>query len=180
LVRVFDNSPEEFAGISYGNAPIHLTGEGGLRIGSGRLVLNGNNDFSGGVTVQSADLIVASPTGLGVGDVVVRGGSMTLHEPAISDSATLSVAEGLAEGAIRLDFKGRNVVRMLQIGDTTHHCGTWGGPDSRAMFVDPVFSGRGILELSASPRGSCAPASKGSKGRRARRTTSSEMHATRR
>jgi autotransporter-associated beta strand protein len=174
LVRVFDNSPAEFAGMSYGDAPIHLTGEGGLRIGSGRLVLNGNNDFSGGVTVQSADLIVSSPTGLGVGDVVIRGGTMTLHEPAISDSATLSVAEGLAEGAIRLDFRGRDVVRMLRIGDATHHCGTWGGPDSRAMFVDPAFSGRGILELSAQPRESCAPPSKGSPRRRAGGRTSSE------
>ena len=180
LVRVFDNSPAEFAGISYGDAPIHLTGEGGLRIGSGRLVLNGNSDFSGGVTVQSADLIVASPTGLGTGDVVVRGGSMTLHEPAISDSATLSVAEGLAEGAIRLDFRGRNVVRILQIGDTMHRCGTWGGPNSRAMFVDPVFSGRGVLELSAEPLESCARAPEGSPGRRARGRTSSKLHANRR
>ena len=134
----------------------------------------------GGVTVQSADLIVTSPTRLGTGDVTVRGGSMTLYQPAISESATLSVAEGLAEGAIRLDFKGRDIVRMLQIGDTTHHCGTWGGPDSRAMFVDPVFSGRGILELSAQPRESCAPASEESHRRRARGPTSSALQATRR
>jgi autotransporter-associated beta strand protein len=180
LVRVFDNSPSEFAGVSYGDSPVHLTGEGGLRLGSGRLVLNGNNDFSGGVTVQSADLIVASPTGLGTGDVVVRGGSMTLHEPAISESAALSVAEDVAEGAIRLDFKGRNVVRVLQIGDTMHRCGTWGGPHSRAMFVDPVFSGRGILELSAKPLESCSSAPKRSPGRRARGRTTSELHASRR
>ena len=180
LVRVFDNSPAEFAGVSYGGTPVHLTGEGGLRIGSGRLVLNGNNDFSGGVTVQSAELIVASPTGLGIGDIAVRGGSMTLQEPAISDSATLSIAEGIAEGAIRLDFKGRDVVRILQIGGTMHSCGTWGGPDSRAMFVDPVFSGRGILELSAAPLESCSPSRKESQGRRARRRSSSQLHASRR
>jgi autotransporter-associated beta strand protein len=180
LVHVFDNAPAEFAGISYGDAPVHLTGEGGLRIGSGRLVLNGNNDFSGGVTVQSADLIVSSPTGLGVGDVAVRGGTMTLQEPAISDSATLSVAEGLAEGAIRLDFRGRNVVRILQIGDAMHRCGTWGGPNSRAMFVDPVFSGRGMLELSAKPLKSCSEAHKGSPEPGARRRTSSQLHANRR
>jgi autotransporter-associated beta strand protein len=179
LVRVFGNSPGEFAGSSYGAAPVHLTGEGGLRLGSGRLVLNGDNDFSGGVTVQSADLIVTSRTGLGIGDVAVRGGSMTLREPAIPESATLSLAENLADGAIRLDFRGRNVVRMLQIGGTTHHCGTWGGPDSRAMFVDPVFSGRGILQLSARPLESCVPASEGPPERRARRSTPSELHADR-
>ena len=180
LVQVFDNAPVEFAGISYGDAPVHLTGEGGLRLGSGRLVLNGNNDFSGGVTVQSADLIVSSPTGLGVGDVAVRGGSMTLQEPAISDSATLSLAEGLAEGAIRLDFRGRNLVRILQIGAAMHRCGTWGGPNSRAMFVDPVFSGRGMLELSAKPLESCSVAHKGPPERGARRRTSSQLHASRR
>jgi autotransporter-associated beta strand protein len=177
LVRVFDNSPSDFAGVSYGNAPIHLSGEGGLRLGSGRLVLNGNNDFSGGVTVQSADLIVTSSTGLGVGDVTVRGGSMTLHQPAISESATLSVADDLTEGAIRLDFRGRNLVRILRIGGELHRCGTWGGPDSGAMFIDPVFSGRGVLELSAKPLEACATAPERSSGRRARGRASSTLHA---
>ena len=83
LVRVFDNSPSEFAGVSYGDAPIHLSGEGGLRLRSGRLVLNGNKDLSGGVRVQSADLIVTCSTGVGVGGVTGRGGSMTLHRRAI-------------------------------------------------------------------------------------------------
>jgi len=173
LVRIFDNSPSEFAGVSYGDTPIHLSGEGGLRLGSGRLVLNGENDFSGGVTVQSADLIVTSSSGLGVGDVTVRGGSMTLHEPAIPEAATLSVADDLAEGAIRLDFRGRNVVRVLQIGGELHRCGTWGGPDSRAMFVDPVFSGRGVLELSAQPIEACKADPQSAPGRRSRGRASS-------
>lgn len=177
LVRVFDNVPAEFAGISYGDEPIHLTGEGGLRLGSGRLVLNGDNDFSGGVTVQAADLIVTSRTGLGVGDVTVRGGSMTLLEPAIPASAALSVSEDLPEGAIRLDFRGRDVVRALQLRGELHRCGTWGGPDSGAMFVDPVFSGRGVLQLSAKPLEACAPVPEGSATRRPRRRSSSKMHA---
>ncbi|MGB3051785.1 MAG: hypothetical protein WBB42_12350 [Polyangiales bacterium] len=180
LVRVFDNSPSEFDGAPYGDAPVHLTGPGGLRLVSGRLVLKGQNDFSGGVVVQSADLIAASPTALGLGDVVVRGGSMTLQKPAIADSATLSVAEGLPDGAIRLDFKGRNVVRALQIGDTMHRCGTWGGPESGAMFVDAVFSGPGVLELSAQPPVACSPAPEGSLGRRSKRRSSSKLHASRR
>lgn len=94
---------------------------------------------------------------------------MTLHQPAIPDSATLSVVEGLAEGAIRLDFKGRDLVQNLQIGHTMHRCGTWGGPDSRAMFVDPVFSGKGVIELSAKPLESCSEAPEASSGRRAKR-----------
>ncbi len=181
LVRVFDNSPSEFDGAAYGDAPVHLTGPGGLRLDSGRLVLKGENDFSGGVMVQSAELIAASPTALGVGDVVVRGGSITLEKPAIADSATLSVADGLSEGAVRLDFKGRDVVRALQLGDTMHHCGTWGSPESGAMFVDPVFSGRGILELGAKPLAACSPAPKEPPGRHSRwrkRRASSKLHTS--
>jgi hypothetical protein len=169
LVRVFDNSPSEFDGVSYGEVPVHLTGEGGVRLANGRLVLNGQNDFSGGVTVQSAELIAASPTALGAGDVVVRGGSMTLQQPAIADSATLTLAEGLPDGAIRLDFHGRNVVRSLQIGGALHRCGTWGGPESGAMFVDPVFSGPGVLELAAKAPEACAPGSEESLARRSKR-----------
>ncbi len=180
LVRVFGNAPSEFDGVSYGDAPLHLTGPGGLRLASGRIVLNGQNDFLGGVTVEAADLIVASPSALGTGDVVVRGGSVTLREPAIADSATLSIAEGLDEGALRLDFDGRNVVRVLQIGDTVHHCGTWGGPESDAMFVDPVFSGPGVLELTARPLETCAPAPEQVSGRRSKRLASSKLQVTRR
>lgn len=180
LVRVFDNSPAEFDGASYGDAPIHLTGPGGLRLASGRLVLKGQNDFSGGVVIQSADLIAASPTALGRGDVAVRGGSMTLKKPAIADSATLSVAEGLRDGAIRLDFRGRNVLRALQLGDTMHRCGTWGGPESGAMFVDPVFSGRGVLELRANPLVACSPDSEGFPRRRSKRGMSSKLHPSHR
>lgn len=168
VVRVFDHAPREFDGVSYGGAPVHLTGKGGLRLQSGRLVLNGDNDFSGGVVVQAADLVAASPTALGAGDVVVRGGSMTLQEPALSDGATLSVAEGLPPGSIRLDFKGRDVVRALQLGQAMHRCGTWGGPDSKAMFVDPVFSGPGVLELSAQAPEACTETAEESRERRRR------------
>jgi len=173
VVRVFENSPSEFDGISYGDKPLDLTGEGGLRLAGGRIVLNGQNDFLGGVTVESADLIAASPTALGVGDVVVLGGSMTLQRPAIAESATVSIVEGLPDGAFHLDFDGSNVVRTLQIGDTVHACGTWGGPESSAMFVDPVFSGRGVLELAAKPLEACAPAPEQYSGRRPKRRTSS-------
>jgi len=180
LVKVFEHSPSEFGGLSYGDAPIDLTGEGGLRLASGRLVLNGHSDFSGGVTVESGELIVGSSTALGAGDVAIRGGSMTLQKPAIATSASLSLADGLPDGALRLDFRGRDVVRSVRIGNTMHRCGTWGGPESRAMFVDPVFSGPGILELAAEPLGACAPTSEELAGSDSKRRASSRARANRR
>jgi hypothetical protein len=176
LVRVFENAPSEFDGVRYGDTPVHLTGPGGLRLAKGRIVLKGQNDFSGGVTVQSADLIAASRSALGVGNVVVRGGSMTLQEPAIAATASLLVAEDLPNGAIRLDFRGRNVVRALQVGDDLHRCGTWGGPESEAMFIDPVFSGPGVLELTGKPLEACAPLAEKSARRRSKRRASSKSH----
>ena len=153
VVRVFENAPSEFDGDRYGDVPVHLTGPGGLRLASGRIVLRGQNDFSGGVTVQAAEVIAVSPSALGVGNVVVRGGSMTLREPAIAESASLLVAEDLPDGSIHLDFRGRNVVGALQIGVRLHRCGTWGGPDTKARFVHPVFSGSGVLDLGACEQG---------------------------
>lgn len=165
LVRVFDSSPSEFDGLRYGGTPVHLSGAGGLRLAGGRLVLSGASDFTGGVTVESAELIVASREALGSGDVSVRGGSVTLEEPAIDRSATLTVTEDLPEGALRLAFKGRDDIHTLRIGKDTHRCGTWGGPDSRAMFVDPVFSGPGMLEVTARSMEACTAADGSEPGR---------------
>ncbi len=53
-VRVFDGSPAEFEGNAYGNVPVDVSGKGGIRLASGRLVLNGRNDFSGGITSKPA------------------------------------------------------------------------------------------------------------------------------
>lgn len=178
FVRVFDTAPSEFEGASYGTIPVHLTGKGGLRIASGRLVLDGQNDFTGGVTVESADLIAASRDALGVGPVAIRGGTLTLKKPAIAPNATLSLADGLEEGAVHLDFKGQNSVRALRIGNETHRCGTWGGPDSRAMFKDPVFAGQGILELTAQSIEACTPQQEPPPERRSRRRDTPRLRAS--
>ena len=177
VVRVFENSPSEFDGVQYGDSPVHLTGPGGLRLANGRIVLKGENDFTGGVTVQAAEVIAASPTALGAGNVVVRGGSMTLQEPAIAESASLQLAEDLPEGSIRLEFRGRNVVRALQIGDRLHRCGTWGGPESKAMFIDPVFAGSGVLELTDQPLEACATLEDERSRRRPTRRASSKARS---
>jgi autotransporter-associated beta strand protein len=170
LVRVFDTSPREYAGLELGETPVHLTGEGGLRLVGGRLVLNGDNEFSGGVTVESGELIVGSRTGLGLGDVTVRGGTVRVNTAPAADSATFNLAEGLPEGSLRLDYRGRGVVRGLRIGNESHRCGTWGGPDSHAKFVDPVFSGSGMLEV-VGGRDACVSAPKASTRSSRRRTS---------
>jgi hypothetical protein len=90
------------------------------------------------------------------------------------------VADGLRKGSIRLDFKGRDVVGALQLGSSTHRCGTWGGPDSKAEFVDPVFTGPGMLELSAGSPVACGTEQEPEAPRRTRGRASSRLHASRR
>jgi len=118
-------------------------------VGGGRLVLNGNSDFTGGVTVDSGELVVDSETALGTGDIEMRGGTLRLNHAAIDDRASLRLSDKLRDGAVHLGFTGRDYVHSLQVGDTVHRCGTWGGIASEATFIDARFSGRGMLELRA-------------------------------
>lgn len=156
VVRVYTNAPSRFAGESYDRPPVDLTGDGGVRlIGDGRLVLNGNSDFTGGVIVDSGELVVAAKRALGTGDVEVRGGTVTLEEASLPEEATLTLAQELEAGAFRLDFSGTNKVRALRIGKTVYTCGTWGAPGSGTRLSHPVFSGTGTLALTAGPPGGC-------------------------
>jgi autotransporter-associated beta strand protein len=133
-----------------------VSGAGGIRLADGRLALNGQSDFSGGVTVDSGELIAESDSALGTGDVAVRGGVLTLRRAALGDRANLQISDSLQDGAIRLDFSGTDLVGTLRIGDTVHHCGTWGAPGSGAMFSDALFSGSGVLQLASKPIEGCS------------------------
>jgi autotransporter-associated beta strand protein len=156
VVEIFDNSPSQFGGASYGRTPIDVTGKGGIRlVGGGRLTLNGRSDFSGGVTVDSGELVADSEDALGTGNVEIRGGALRLKRAALGDTASLRLSDALQDGAIHLGFSGRDIVQSLQIGDAVYRCGTWGSPESGAMFTDSLFSGPGILHLAAEPIEGC-------------------------
>jgi autotransporter-associated beta strand protein len=156
VVEIFNSSPGEYRGRSYGRLPVDLIGEGGVRlVGSGRLILNGDSGFTGGVTVDSGELVVDSETALGAGDIQIRGGALKLNHAAIHDQASLVLSDKLQDGAVHLGFTGMDYVHSLHLGDTVHRCGTWGGIGSEAAFIDPRFSGSGMLELTAEPGEAC-------------------------
>jgi autotransporter-associated beta strand protein len=156
VVEIFDNVLSEYIGTTYGRRPIDLHGEGGIRfVGAGTLVLNGNSDFNGGVIVEAGELVVDSETALGTGDIEIRGGSLRLNHAAIDDRASLRLSDKAQDGAVHLGFTETDSVHALQIGDTVQRCGTWGGVATEATFVDPRFSGPGILELTADPSDEC-------------------------
>lgn len=156
VVEIYENAPLEYGGANYGRLPIHLTGEGSIRFaGGGRFVLNGNSDFEGSVTVDAGELVVDSETALGTGDIEMRGGTLELNHAAIDDRASLRLAAKLRDGAVHLGFERTDTVHSLQVGHTVHRCGTWGGIGSEAAFIDPRFTGPGMLELTAEPSDRC-------------------------
>jgi len=156
VVEIYDNTLSEYIGATYGRRPIDLTGEGGIRfVGVGPLVLNGNSDFAGGVIVEAGELVVDSETALGTGDVEIRGGTLRLNHAGIDDRASLRLSDKLQDGAVHLGFTGTDSLHTLQVGDTVQRCGTWGGVATEATFVDPRFSGPGMLELTAEPGDEC-------------------------
>ena len=156
VVEIFDNVLSEYIGTTYGRRPLDLHGEGGIRfVGVGPLHLNGDSDFTGGVIVEAGELVVDSEAGLGTGDVEIRGGTLKLNHAAIDDRASLRLSDKTQDGAVHLGFTGTDSVHTLQIGEKVQRCGTWGGVASEATFVDPHFSGPGMLELTAEPGDEC-------------------------
>jgi hypothetical protein len=80
---------------------------------------------------------------------------LKLNHAAIHDQASLLLSDKLQDGAVHLGFTGTDYVHSLHLGDTVHRCGTWGGMGSEAAFIDPRFSGSGMLELTAEPGEAC-------------------------
>ena len=158
VVDVFDNTPTDYNGMILGHLPVTLTGQGGIRLVRGELVLGGESNFTGGVVIDAGALVVEAETALGSGDVEIKNGTLQMNYAAIADHANLRLAKRLQDGAVHLGFEGRDVIHSLQIGDTVHRCGTWGSFESDADFTDPRFSGRGVLLLNADTDPDCTEA----------------------
>jgi outer membrane autotransporter protein len=84
-----------------------ILGSGGLKIGNGidlgEIVLSGPNAYSGGTTIQNGVLTVDSPTALGFGDVVVRGGTLRADPQAINVNGNYLQSSG---GTLQLAIQG--------------------------------------------------------------------------
>jgi autotransporter-associated beta strand protein len=91
-----------------------------------KLVLTGNNTFTG-------------PTTVSAGTLQVDGGSC------LSDTARLTIASGTK---VQLDDGVRETVKALYFGTAQQQAGTWGSTSSEAKHKDDTyFSGTGVLEV---------------------------------
>ncbi len=142
-----------------------ISGEGALNITTTKTSQNtqtitlssANNTYSGGTVIGAfSALIVESDGALGVGDVTVNGGELTLLSGnAISASAQFIVASDLpSTSSIALSFSGVGVVSGISLdgGVTYLDAGQYNAAQLNVLYGSDLFSGVG--ELSVVPEAS--------------------------
>lgn len=152
------------------NAIASILGDGGgatsvLKSGAGSWVLTGANTYTGDTDVLAGSLTAGATGSLGLGDVDVDGGSLTIPtgvSNAIADTAILSLAGGGAANTADTGFAilgtGVNeVVGRLFLGgvEQTDFGSSYGAPGSGADHQTPAmaeyFSGAGVVTLVPEP-----------------------------
>ncbi|KQT44692.1 hypothetical protein ASG47_14680 [Devosia sp. Leaf420] len=91
-----------------------IVGAGMLtKAGSGALTLAGDNGFTGGVVVEGGELVAASRSALGAGDVYVAGGTLAVGARGVDVGGDLTVLDdaglairGLADEAVAVAVEG--------------------------------------------------------------------------
>ena len=137
-----------------------ISGSKGLtKAGTGTLILNGNNNYSGltyvsGGTLQVGDATHSSILGV-TGDVTISSGSFLVlfDGESIADTATLTLEQyGLFNGVVNMNAGVNEIVGALMFGDTIAAAGTYGSTSSGAEFQDDTFfSGAGMLVVVPEP-----------------------------
>ncbi|MDA3881050.1 MAG: phosphatase PAP2 family protein [Prolixibacteraceae bacterium] len=99
----------------------NIDGDGYLtKRGTGKLILTGNNKYSGGTTITEGILATNSATGLGHGDVVIEEkGQLEVNHPlTVKGNLTLN------SGTIQVNINSVNTTQMVVEGDVKLHNST--------------------------------------------------------
>lgn len=82
-----------------------ISGAGRLtKQGSGQLTLSGNNSFAGGVVVEAGELVAASPTAFGKGDLYVSGGRAVIGDKDLWLGGNLTIRK---TGGLAITLSGK-------------------------------------------------------------------------
>lgn len=122
------------------------------KAGVGTQTLAGAGTYSGGTLVSAGTLVVAATGVLGSGDVTVSDNAVLTLQTALGlgDTADL-ILNSLS--IVNLDFVGSDTIGMLSFdgGATFASIGTWGSLTSSAMWKSELFTGDGLINVTAVP-----------------------------
>ncbi|MEY3897308.1 MAG: hypothetical protein RLZZ214_2829 [Verrucomicrobiota bacterium] len=116
----------EIRGVIQNNAatgPLSVT-----KINTGSWLLSGNNTYTGNTTVS--------------------GGTLSLANPYLADTASVSVSGG---AALNLAFAGTDTISKLLFDGIEQYQGTWGSQASSAAHKTAAITGTGLLNVTAGP-----------------------------
>jgi len=98
------------------------------KINTGSWLLSGNNIYTGNTTVN--------------------GGTLSLANPYLADTASVSVSSG---AALNLAFAGTDTISKLLFDGIEQYQGTWGSQTSSAAYKTAAITGTGLLNVTAGP-----------------------------
>lgn len=83
------------------------------------------------------------------GNTTVSGGTLSLANPYLADTASVSVSGG---AALNLAFAGTDTISKLLFDGIEQYQGTWGSQASSAAHKTAAITGTGLLNVTAGPR----------------------------
>lgn len=123
--------------------------------GTGTLILNGANTYSGGTIISGGTLIANADGALGGGNVSLTGSTvrLTLQNGAVNDYIANTMSISMVTGSVtNLLYTGTDIVGgivLAGVAQTTP--GTYGAVGSTAIFQSAFFTGAGTLTLIPEP-----------------------------
>jgi len=83
-----------------------------VQAGAGSLLLQGSNNLTGGLVVSSGTVLADSANCLGLGPIIISGGTLEMEYPVDYPGSTMLLAGGLLNGGVASDNSYEGVVTM--------------------------------------------------------------------
>jgi autotransporter-associated beta strand protein len=99
-----------------------------------------------GITKTGTSAITLSGNNTYTGDTAVLGGTLSINNPCLADTADVYLAAG---ATFNLNFIGADTIDSLFINGIGKVTGAWGGPGSGATNISNLLSGTGTLLVSS-------------------------------
>jgi autotransporter-associated beta strand protein len=163
--QLYWTPPGDLSSVIIPSSNLLLSGPGSLvKSGTGVQQLTVASTYSGGTTVSAGTLDATADGALGRGNVSVAAGANAQLDSSATINAAADVILAASAHNVYLNFSGQNDIHAISLngGATYGPAGTYGSTTSTATYQYSVFTGDGILNVTAGPSANaltCSPPS---------------------